>query len=474
MAVDLLTTLRVRGRMQAGELLKALDVSRPTLMRLVRAAGERMVKRGKARRTTYAARRPLRGSHSALPIFRVDTLGGIQEVARLDLTAPDGCAVEFLSPFEWPLDPEMSLGWFDGLPYPLADMRPQGFLGRNFCHQYATMLQVPEDPNAWSDDHALHAMALLGDDLLGNLILGEPACRRWLDRVRGSTGGHTPPRVTDDALGPAYANFSEQAMNQGLAGSSAGGEFPKFGAERQFADGRVEHVLVKFSGNDASPGTERWSDLLVCEHLASQILPLELGVASATTRVHRHGGRTYLEVERFDRHGAWGRSGVVSWGSLNGQLFGLAGEPWPVVAQQVQDRGWLSSEDAEGLTLLWHFGRLIGNTDMHDGNLSFQPMSHGGRAGLQLAPSYDMLPMLYAPVRGMELTTRTFSPRLPLPHEQTLWTRSAHAAMAFWALAANDERISAPFRRVCDDNATVLHRCIEVVTGQKSPTVRGP
>ena len=458
MALDLITTLRLRGRLQAGALLQALNVSRATLMRHSRAAGDQLVVRGNARRTTYAARRQLRGSTAPLPLYQVDEEGRIQEIARLHLTYPDGCAAEFLTPFDWPLDPEMLDGWFDGLPYPLADMRPQGFLGRNFAHQHAQLLQVPHDPNAWSDDHALHAMSLLGDDLLGNLIIGEPACRRWLERVQDARLGRGDSLVADAQLEAAYVALAEQAMGQGLAGSSAGGEFPKFGAARQFADGRVQHVLVKFSGTDTSPGTQRWADLLVCEHLASQVLPAHLGISAAQTRIHRFGGRTFLEVERFDRHGAWGRSGVASWAALNGELFGLAGASWPAVAQHLGARGWLTAEDAKRLTLLWHFGQLIGNTDMHDGNLSFQPTGHSNQTGLQLAPAYDMLPMLYAPVRGVELPLRTFEPPLPLPVEREPWQCSARAAAAFWELAAADQRISTEFRRNCADNARVLHR----------------
>ena len=95
MPVDLVTVLRARGRQSAGELLERLAVSRPTLMRAVRAAGDRVVVRGSARRTTYAARRALRGSMAPLPLYQVGRDGTPREIARLDLTYPDGCAVEF-------------------------------------------------------------------------------------------------------------------------------------------------------------------------------------------------------------------------------------------------------------------------------------------------------------------------------------------------------------------------------------------
>jgi hypothetical protein len=453
---DLLATLRLGGRLQAGDLLKTLGVSRATLMRWVRAAGDEVIVRGSARHTTYAARRSLRGANAALPLFRVDEQGDVQEVARLDLTYPDGCAVAFLADFGWPLDEQMQAGWFDGLPYPLNDMRPQGFLGRNFARHYAEMLQVPQDPTAWSDDHALHVISLLGTDLLGNLIVGEPACRQWLRRLQDARLGRDPPALADHQMQQAYADLAQTAMAQGLVGSSAGGEFPKFEVVRQFPDGRVQHVLVKFSGSDGAPGTQRWADLLVCEHLASRVLPANLGIRAATSRIHRWGTRTFLEVERFDRHGKLGRSGVASWSSLNGALFGLADVPWTEAARRLAARGWLSADDARHVAILWHFGRLIGNTDMHEGNLSFEPTMRHGKPCLRLAPAYDMLPMLYAPARGVELPVREFEPTLPLPAERENWECAADAALAFWQAVAEDARISAAFKGLCAENATAL------------------
>ena len=458
MTTDIITTLRINGRLQAGRLLKSLGISRATLMRLVRAADDQVIVRGSARRTTYAARRALRGSNTALPLYRVDERGDVQEIARLDLTYPDGCAAEFLADFNWPLDKDMQAGWFDGLPYPLNDMRPQGFLGRNFARHHAELLQVPADPTAWSDDHALHAMSLLGADLLGNLIVGEPACRQWLARLQDARLGRSDMPVPEHAAEQAYAKLAESAMSQGLGGSSAGGEFPKFAAIRQFSDARVQHVLVKFSGSDDSAGTQRWADLLVCEHLASLTLPAHLGISAASSRIRCSAGRTFLEVERFDRHGLLGRSGLTSWSSLNAALFGLAGVPWPEAARQVVARGWLSDADAQQIALLWHFGQLIGNTDMHEGNLSFQPNTQDDQIRLRLSPAYDMLPMLYAPARGVELPTRSFAPKLPLPAERAAWDRAASAALAYWQMAAADHRISNGFRAISADNAVALQK----------------
>ena len=97
---------------------------------------------------------------------------------------------------------------------------------------------------------------------------------------------------------------------------------------------------------------------------------------------------------------------------------------------------------------------------MHEGNLSFQPNTQESQAGLRLSPAYDMLPMLYAPARGVELPRRSFEPKLPLPAERQVWDRAASAAIAFWQMAAADERISNGFRVICADNAAVLQKLI--------------
>ncbi|MDP2751924.1 MAG: hypothetical protein Q8O31_04865 [Rhodocyclaceae bacterium] len=45
-------------------------------------------------------------------------------------------------------------------------------------------------------------------------------------------------------------------------------------------------------------------DLLVCEHIAASIMNKVLHVAAVESTLHFYAGRTFLEVKRFDRHGA--------------------------------------------------------------------------------------------------------------------------------------------------------------------------
>lgn len=250
-------------------------------------------------------------------------------------------------------------------------------------------------------------------------------------------------------MATAYPALAEAALGQGVVGSSAAGEFPKFTAQRQRADGQTTHVIVKFSGADGSPAVRRWADLLVCEHLALETLVAHLDVPVAHSQIVQHAGRTFLEVERFDRHGAHGRSAVCSLASLNAALLGLAPGAWGRSANALQQKGWLDAAGVEQVALVWWFGQWIANNDMHEGNLSFQP-------GLKMAPVYDMLPMLYAPLPGGEVPERRFQPVSPLPPEQAVATRARVAAQRFWARCANDQRISPGFRNICQANALAL------------------
>ena len=446
---DLLRTLRTWHKLPAGQLLERLDISRATLMRAVRELGSQVVSRGKARRTAYAARRPVRGSLQALALYRIDRDGHAQDAAMLYPLHPAGCALDGAEPLEWPLDEDMRDGWFEGLPYFLDDMRPQGFLGRHFARRHADLLQVSTDPKDWSEDDTLHALALLGSDAPGNYILGEPALRQWLLHSQQEL---LP--LQDRQVASAYLLNAEEAMAHGTAGSSAGGEFPKFTAFREVA-GRPVHVIVKFSGSDGAPGTVRWSDLLVCEHLALLAVAEHLDLEAAVSRIHQAGGRTFLEVERFDRHGRLGRSPVCSWAALNAALVGLAGKPWAQGGAALLGLGLIDAEGMAALQQLWLFGQLIANSDMHDGNLAFRP-------GLQLAPVYDMLPMRYAPVRGVELPLKDFVPPLPVPAEKEAWLTAAHAAGHFWAAASEDARISPDFRAVCAQNEAKVRRALDM------------
>ncbi len=119
---------------RAADLAEQLGVSVPTLHRLLQEQGDAIVAAGKARRTRYALRRPLRGDPADLPVYAVDAAGLRHRVARLTLVQPQGSFMNFAG-IGWPVPEESRDGWWGGLPYPLVDMRPQAsaanWRGRN-------------------------------------------------------------------------------------------------------------------------------------------------------------------------------------------------------------------------------------------------------------------------------------------------------------------------------------------------------
>ncbi len=422
---SVLQALRSKGGLSSSAELQALmGVSQPTVSRALApllATGQvRGI--GAARAKRYALPRHVADVGSDIAIMRVDSKGTVTPFARM-MPLPGG-------PF-WVDEADGVSQLHDGLPWFLNDMRPQGFMGRSFAHAHPE-LQLAADPRNWSDDDALKALAWFGDDLPGNLIVGEQAFLRYHSLARHSS------RVDSFKDYPALA---ERAMQGTLGGSSAGGEQPKFCT---ITAGR--HVLVKFSPAGDSPADQRTKDLLVCEHLALRTLH-EAGLPAATSQIFIAGKRVFLESARFDRTSK-GRIGMVSLQVYDSEYVGKV-DNWAATANRMVESQLLTPRDAAHLRLLEAYGLLIANTDRHYGNISLLLDDDDW----QLSPTYDMLPMLYAPVNG-ELVNRHFTDRPLYPTAATLteWPQAKDLACAFWLAAASDKRISAGFRAIARKN----------------------
>jgi hypothetical protein len=263
----------------------------------------------------------------------------------------------------------------DGLPWWLFDMRPQGYLGRAYASRFSFELGLPANPESWSDSDVIRALLAHGHDAVGNLLIGEQARNHFVEMP-------SPVAVDRPTAYPALA----LAVSSGeVPGSSAGGEQPKFCTYTERG-----HVIVKFTAPDDNPISERWRDLLLAEHVALKVLGVE-------TEVFDFGGQRFLEIPRFDRTGALGRNGLFSLRALEAEFVGRARETWPVLVNELVKQGCVHPDAVAATARLWAFGMLIGNTDMHHGNLSF--ISAHGRP-YHLAPAYDMLPMGFAPKSG--------------------------------------------------------------------------
>lgn len=460
--LQLLQHIRLNRTVRGGDLLRFLQKDHPTttratMMRIVKSLGEQLVIGGAGSKTTYAARRAIRGNSAPIPLYQIDENGRGSQVATIEPIYPCGCLLRLSAALAWPLTDDMRDGWYFGIPYFLDDMRPQGFLGRNFAHTYADQYQVDPDPTKWKEDEVLSLLSALGADTQGNWIIGEPAYRRYLARIQ--QGYEVVP---ENQIGVRYGEMATQAMQHGIATSSAGGEFPKFTTCRM-KDAQSVHVIVKFSGNDSTPGVQRWSDLLICEHLALSVIQQQFPFKAAKSTIYQATGRTYLEVERFDRHGEFGRSPACTWAAIETAMF-AAGGSWIEGAKRLRSRGLITEESLQHISVLSMFGKLIANSDMHDGNLAFRPAPKPGM--FELAPAFDMLPMLYAPVRGVELPKRELKVTLPLPNETKNWFTAAQAALSFWQMVSKDERVSQEFRQCSEQNAELVKNSMALLQEQ--------
>ena len=381
----MLTTLRQQGQpLRSGELQERLQVSQPTASRALAALvqGGEVVKLGQGRSQHYGLPRHVAGVGAQIPVTSVDAAGRVQAAGTLYALHGGGYWVE------GDLLRTLLVGgpYFDGLPWLIQDMRPQGFLGRSFAKQHLGHA-LGSDPRQWSDDDVLLAISQFGDDLPGNLIVGETALQRYLQR----TGQGLPVAAPHD-----YPTLAQAAIEGAVPGSSAGGEQPKFCC----LDHTGRSWIVKFSSAEDNPVAQRVRTLLRCEHAALQTLR-DAGQPAAHTRLYEIEGRVFLAAERFDRSEADplvptpGRMGMVSLESFNAEFVGTV-DQWAKTAQRLHDQGLMSSDDAQRLKLWDAFGQLIANTDRHYGNVSL--LWNGKRWAL--APCYDMLPMRFMPVQG--------------------------------------------------------------------------
>ncbi|MNE60121.1 putative DNA-binding transcriptional regulator [compost metagenome] len=99
------------------------------------------------------------------------------------------------------------------------------------------------------------------------------------------------------------------------------------------------------------------------------------------------------------------------------------------------------------MALYWAFGRLIANSDMHQGNLSFL---HPEQRPVVLAPLYDMLPMAFAPTSSGNMRHQALEIRLGHEVSGAVWRQAELMALEFWQRVARHTLISEDFRVIAD------------------------
>ncbi|MBB4842559.1 hypothetical protein HNP55_001074 [Paucibacter oligotrophus] len=376
-----LAALAAQGLLSSAQMQQLLGKSQPSVSRLLAEMSAAVLPLGRGKSTLYGLPLSIHGRAAQQQIFWTTASGQTQEFGRLSLLA--GQLLHIESPWI-KCTPSRALPWF------LSPVQAQGFLGRLLAGQLQGA-GLDSNPERWGLADILFA-ALHLPNASGALSLGDAASEQL---ASGPSPGPSPSSL------PRRLNLQAAALDQLAqdiartlpAGSSAGGEQPKF--LTQMPSGK--QVLVKFTPPRGTPFGERWHDLLHAEQLASQLLQ-EAGIAAAATQIIESPLRSYLLSERFDRVGAQGRRHVLAVGAVHQGFVADAYQNWALTSAALARQKRLPRPQAEQAAWALAFGRLIGNTDMHAGNLSFfVELQDLARGRFTLAPIYDMLPMRWRP-----------------------------------------------------------------------------
>ncbi|RKH63845.1 type II toxin-antitoxin system HipA family toxin YjjJ [Corallococcus llansteffanensis] len=413
---QLLEVVRRLQPVSAEVLQQHFGVSQQTMSRWLKAAGAEICRMGRTRGAKYFRTRVVPTLGDQIPVHRVDEAGHLQKVGMLHFLSPQGA---------WLERTEGPGQYFENRPHFAEEMRPQGYMGKGFLQRHQD-LALPSRPDNWSDDLVFLALSKRGEDCTGDLILGTESLARYLDSSVKTVERNSYPELVQN-------NLAESG------GSSAGGEQPKFAV---YSNGR--HVLVKFADASTGSAAQRWCDLLVCEHLALEAVRAA-GFDAAHSEWFNVGAQRFLEVTRFDRVGVRGRRGLLSLNALDNEYIGKGGT-WTQVSLQLLAGKFINLEDDRRVRWLDTFGQLIGNTDRHNGNVSF---FLDAPERFRLAPIYDMLPMMFAPAGGTHLVPRSFDPTPPTADNLDVWSDAARHALAYWDTLVSSSDLSEDFRQRC-------------------------
>jgi HipA-like C-terminal domain len=428
------TLLAQHGLLTSAELQSATGKSQATLSRALKQLLPQVQALGRGRGTVYGWTREILGRAAQQPIYLTDENGISNPWGRLTFVEGERLHVQ---------TPDITTTTQDDLPWFLEALRPQGFLGRLRGQAIGF---ADANPDNWSLEQTLYAVLAFEHDGPGALTLGQEM---------GESLPEAPLNLEQRAL--HYDRIASNVTQTLPAGSSAGGEQPKFLVHLDAPTG-YERLVVKFTPPRGTSFGERWHDLLHTELIALQTLAKH-GFSTAKTRILQSEQRTYLESVRFDRIGLNGKRHVVPLAPIHKAFVGGSRQNWAASCDKLAELGHLPRQDAQTVHVLLYFGRLIGNTDMHFGNLSLAvtDMARLGNPKFSLAPCYDMLTMAYKPSEFKDELGYTLLevPRQPLGANAP-WQQALTMAKEFWQTLGNAEAVTADLRRVASSQFELL------------------
>ena len=397
MSVEKITRILQQGAVSASELKLLLGISQPTLSRWVKRVPH-LVRIGETYHSKYALQVEVPGIGSEQGVYMVTEEGILKPVG----------VIKFLKAGQTAFTP---LGYvYDGQYPPLYDMMPEGYMGGAFVRRYGSGLEFPKKLSDWSEAQKLIAIAKRGEDMVGNLVFGRESAERWQQQQTREF------RMEDLPI------LARQASAGYPAGSPVGGGQPKFAVYTG-----KKHYLVKYIRKENTPTSNRWMELLRCEHTALNIL-MKFGIPAAHTRITESDEFIFLLSERFDRVGAKGRRPVVSLRAVDKHFYNDP-QRWSLTGEKLLVDRRISRPTLEQIKLIEAFSILIGDSDRQFDNLSLIPDLNFSK--FTLAPAYDKLPMSFAPRRG-DIPTRKFIPPLPENNLIEVWDKAEKMASEFW------------------------------------------
>ena len=138
------------------------------------------------------------------------------------------------------------------------------------------------------------------------------------------------------------------------------------------------------------------------------------------------------------------------WWNTNhiGRYLISMGSHWPQVFDALHKKKLVSRQHVFDAEVLWCFGGLINNTDMHLCNLSLAIEGNEFR----LLPLYDMCYMGFAPKSGGEAPPYRFVPMEPerINMNEDTYNSTKGMAYDFRKSVAGDKRISDEFKKFLD------------------------
>jgi len=429
---QLVQLLEVGGPKSAKEITEKLRISQPSFSRAV-SSMPGILKIGSGRSCKYALKR----QDESYPIVKVSEDAQIQPVGEIYLLKPKGAA---LIPHKSAKDVSPEI--YEDIPFYIWDIRPQGFLGKIFVKQNQD-LALPEQWQNWKESDLYRSLKTKGDQLSGNLIIGNQSLKNY--QLKKSV------YIEEEEKSQQYASLADKTLKGAHAGSSAGGEQPKFTTILHNKKFGHRHVIVKFSQPIDSEAGKRWADLLYSEQIALKLLASTDHPATQAEAMEIEN-RIFLELTRFDRVESAGRKGIISLGAVDDEYVGARAN-WTSTAIELKQKKMISEKSKNEIIFLNCFGHMIANSDMHFGNLSlyWEP----GQKKLQVAPVYDMLPMFYAPVQG-NIVDKTFAPPPQSFEQMEVWNSAKALATEFWQRLTKDDRISSEFKKIAQENASIL------------------